>query len=124
MSRHCYTPQTARSALHALRPAAETVCRLVRELERARPARILSDQPVNRSYFHLLTRLHTTLGEFRRRGVRVHDLRRGRLGFPARRDGRRVTLCWEVGEATLGFWHEADSGEAARRPVDEEGPWE
>jgi hypothetical protein len=33
-------------------------------------------------------------------------------------------LCWEVGEATLGFWHEPEAGPERRRPVDEDGPWE
>jgi hypothetical protein len=119
-----FTPDTARLALDDLRPAAETLCRLYRELECVRPARILSDQPVDRVYFDLVSRLHATLHRIRRRGVSVHDLRRGRLGFPARRAGRQVVLCWQVGEATLGFWHEPEAGPDGRRPVDEDGPWE
>jgi hypothetical protein len=60
-----YSPDTARLALSALRPAAETLCRLIREMERARPARIVADQPVDPRYFELLTRVHAALGEIR-----------------------------------------------------------
>jgi len=119
-----FTPDTARLALEILRPAAETLCRLYRTLECKRPGRIRSDQPVDPVYFEVLARFHATLAAIRRRGVRVEDLRHGRLGFPARRAGRRVVLCWQVGEATVGFWHDLDTGHDRRRPVDDDGPWE
>jgi hypothetical protein len=124
VAKRWFTPHTARLALDAVRPAAETLCRLYRELECARPARILPDQRVDPAYFALVRRLYATLGEIRRRGVRVQDLKRGRLGFPARRAGRQVVLCWQVGEATLGYWHEPEDGVDGRRIVDEDGPWE
>ena len=124
MSDRWFTPRTARHTLDALRPVAETLCRLYRKLERSRPARILSDQPVDPAYFSLLSRLHATLSEIHRRGARVEDLRRGQLNFPARRAGRQVLLSWQVGEATLGFWREPEAGFAARQPVDEDGPWD
>ncbi len=119
-----FTPRSARQTLDALRPAAENLCRLYRKLERNRPARILSDQPVDPLYFTLVWHLHRTLGEIHRGGAQVKDLRRGQLEFPARRAGRPVLLCWQVGETTLGFWHEPEAGFAGRQPVDEDGPWE
>ena len=124
MAIHWFTPASARRALDGLRPAAETLSRLYRELERVRPPRIVPDQPVHRGYFERIVHLHATLGQIRRRGVRVQDFRCGRLGFPARRAGRQVVLCWQVGEPTLSFWHETGSGPDGRRPVDEDGPWE
>ena len=124
MSDRWFTPRTARQTLDALRPFAETLCRLYRKLERRRPARILSDQPVDPAYFALISRLNSTLCEIHRRGAQVQDLRRGRLAFPARRAGRPVLLCWQVGEANLGFWREPGAGSAGRQPVDEDGPWE
>ena len=45
MSDRWFTPRSARQTLAALRPVAETLCRLYRMLERSRPARILPDQP-------------------------------------------------------------------------------
>jgi len=119
-----FTPVSARQALDTLRPAAESLCRLYRELERTRPPRILGDQPVDPNYFCLVARVYAALGEIRRSGARVQDVRRGCLGFPARRAGRSVVLCWQVGEATLGFWQEPGARSRRRRPVDEDGPWE
>ena len=124
MTDGCFTPRSARQALETLRPAAESMCRLYRELERQRPLHILPEQPVDRAYFYLVRRLHAKLGEIHRRGAQVKDPRRGLLDFPARRSGRRVLLCWRVGEPSLRFWHELDAGYAGRRPVDEDGPWE
>ncbi len=124
MKEGLFTPRSARRVLSGLRPAAETMCRLYRLLERHRPPSILPEQPVDPDYFTLVTRLHATLGEIRRRGVEVKDVRRGLLDFPARRAGRRVLLCWKVGEPSLCFWHELDQGFAGRQPVDEDGPWE
>jgi hypothetical protein len=124
VAEHWFTPATARQALDALRPTAETLHRLVREMECARPARIRPDQPVDPAYFLLVTRLHTVLSEIRRSGVQVQDLRGGLLGFPARRAGRPVVLSWRVGERTLGFWHESGPGGGDRRPLDDDGPWD
>lgn len=123
MARPLFTPASARRALRSLKPVAERMCKLYRALER-RPARIAPEQPVERGYFRLVRRLHAELDAIRRGGVRVGDLRQGLLDFPARRDGRRVWLCWRVGEPTLRFWHEADDGSDGRRPVDEDGPWQ
>jgi hypothetical protein len=125
VAERCFTPQSARQALEALRPAAETLRRLVGELERTRPERILPDQPVAPAYFARVARLHLALSEIRRRGgVRIQDLRQGVLGFPARRAGRRVLLCWRVGETGLAFWSEPGVAPAVHRPVDDDGPWE
>jgi len=124
MHERSFTPVTARQALDGLRPLAETLCRLYRRLERARPARIVADQAVDPTYFLLVARLYAALTEIRRRGVWVDDLRAGRLVFPARRAGRRVMLSWQVGEPTLGFWRESGDAPGGRRPLDDDGPWE
>ncbi len=51
--------------------------------------------------------------------IQVKDLERGLVDFPARRDGRIVFLCWELGEPEVGFWHETTSGYSNRQPVDD-----
>ena len=124
MAERCFTPRTARRTLRAAGPAAERLCRLYRGLEFLRPARVVPDQPVQRDYFVTLVRMHEILHELRELGVLVKDARQGLLDFPARRAGRRVLLCWRVGEPSLAYWHESESGFAGRRPVDDEGPWE
>ncbi len=49
----------------------------------------------------------------------VRDLDRGLIDFPSLRDGREIYLCWEEGEAEIGYWHEPDTGFAGRRPLDD-----
>ncbi len=58
------------------------------------------------------------LVELQDAGIMLRDLDRGLVDFPALRNGREVYLCWEVGEDRVGFWHELDTGFAARRPLD------
>jgi hypothetical protein len=63
--------------------------------------------------------LRESMLELRERGIVLRDLDRGLVDFPARRDGREVYLCWEEGEAEIGFWHEPDAGFGGRRPLDD-----
>jgi hypothetical protein len=39
------------------------------------------------------------------------------LDFPAEMDGLPVLLCWLEGDTDLGWYHRADLGFAARRPL-------
>jgi hypothetical protein len=41
----------------------------------------------------------------------------GLCDFPSVIDGREVYLCWRLGEATVGYWHELDAGFAGRQPL-------
>jgi hypothetical protein len=124
MSDRWFTPDSARQVLDELRPVAERMCELYRDLEDRRPRQILPEQPVERVYFSLVQRLQQLLSRIHRSGARVKDLRRGLLDFPARRDGREVLLCWKVGERSLEFWHEMDDGYSGRQRVDDDGPWD
>jgi hypothetical protein len=124
VSRPLFTPASARRAIDALRPAAERVCRLYREIERRAPVPIAPEQRVEPGYFALVRRLHDELAEIRRQGARIGDLRSGLVDFPARRGGKRVWLSWRVGEPTLEFWREVGAGHEGRQPLDEDGPWE
>jgi hypothetical protein len=117
-----FTPRSARRTLQEIRPLAEKASRIYRELERNRREAICGDQPVCPRYFMLLQALTKRLDGLRARGVRVEELARGELGFPARRAGRPVLLSWRVGEVRLDHWHEP--GSAERRPLDDDGPWE
>ncbi len=51
-------------------------------------------------------------------GVQVKDLNVGLLDFPAYLDGEIVLLCWKLGEAKIGYWHEMEAGFRGRQPVD------
>lgn len=51
-------------------------------------------------------------------GVLVKDPDIGLLDFPADRGGEAVLLCWQVGEASVEFWHSHLDGFAGRKPID------
>jgi hypothetical protein len=55
--------------------------------------------------------------EFHEREIVLRDLDRGLVDFPSLRGGEEVYLCWEEGEAEIGFWHEPEAGFAGRRPL-------
>jgi hypothetical protein len=50
-------------------------------------------------------------------GVQVKDIELGLVDFPTIHQGRRVLLCWRLGEERVGFWHEWSEGFAGRRPL-------
>ncbi len=52
-------------------------------------------------------------------GLTLRDIEHGLVDFPALVSGRQVWLCWQRGEAAVGFWHTLDSGFSNRRPLAE-----
>ncbi len=48
-------------------------------------------------------------------GIQVKDLEAGLVDFPHLRQGEEVFLCWKLGEETIGYWHELESGFAGRK---------
>jgi hypothetical protein len=60
-------------------------------------------------------RFQTILHEIAEAGIQVKDVERGLVDFPHIRDDREVLLCWQLGEATISYWHDLDSGFAGRR---------
>jgi hypothetical protein len=50
-------------------------------------------------------------------GIQLKDRRLGLVDFPSDLDGRRVLLCWRLGEPEVQFWHEIDSGYTGRQPL-------
>lgn len=76
----------------------------------------------------LLAELHQRLGqlmsaagaiakEIQGLGCELKDIDMGLVDFPALREGRRVYLCWRLGEPKLLYWHELDAGFAGRQPL-------
>ena len=50
-------------------------------------------------------------------GVQLKDRRIGLVDFPSELEGQPVLLCWQLGEPSVQFWHDADSGYAGRQPL-------
>ena len=124
MGTRVFTPSAARRSLEGIRPTAENMSLLYCAMERRRPRVGAGDRPVDPDYFFMARRLTAAMDRLREAGVRIEDPRSGSIGFPARRAGRMVVLCWRVGEPNLGYWHEIEGGLVRRHPVDDDGPWE
>ena len=56
-------------------------------------------------------------GELEALGIQLKDRHIGLIDFPSEMDGRRVLLCWRLGETSVQFWHDEQAGYAGRRPL-------
>src|SRR5437764_6333971 len=50
-------------------------------------------------------------------GILLKDRRLGLVDFPSEMGGKRVLLCWRLGEGEVQFWHDEDAGFAGRQPL-------
>ena len=56
-------------------------------------------------------------GELEALDIQLKDRRLGLVDFPTELDGRRVLLCWRLGEPSVQYWHDEDAGYAGRQPL-------
>jgi len=63
-------------------------------------------------------RLKKLQGELEDVGCELKDWSQGLVDFPAMRAGKKILLCWKLGEASITHWHEVDSGFGGRKPID------
>ena len=71
-------------------------------------------------YIHALQQINEALQAIHEMGVIVKDLDMGLCDFPYLINGRRVYLCWKLGEETIGWWHEVNSGYASRHALSDD----
>jgi hypothetical protein len=50
-------------------------------------------------------------------GILLKDRRIGLVDFPSELGGKKVLLCWRLGESEVQFWHDEDAGYAGRQPL-------
>jgi hypothetical protein len=62
-------------------------------------------------------RIEALSGELDDLGVQLKGIDEGLIDFPSERDGRVVLLCWRLGEETIAWWHEIETGFAGRQPL-------
>lgn len=55
--------------------------------------------------------------ELERLGVELKDHHSGLIDFRHLKDGKEVYLCWRLGEAEVGHWHDLDAGVAGRQKL-------
>lgn len=63
------------------------------------------------------TKLQALIEELDGIGVELKGIDEGLVDFPSERDGRVINLCWRMGEDTIAWWHELDTGFAGRQPL-------
>ena len=61
--------------------------------------------------------IDTFQGELEALDIQLKDRRIGLVDFPSELDGRRVLLCWRLGEPSVQYWHDEDAGYAGRQPL-------
>lgn len=50
-------------------------------------------------------------------GILLKDRRMGLVDFPSEAGGRKILLCWRLGESEIQYWHDEDAGYAGRQPL-------
>jgi hypothetical protein len=129
--RKIFTPRQANSALPLVKAIVHDIAELARGLRdrQERLARLGGHRgAMGEAYREELQqvqsdlerddeRMREYLQELADLGVELKDPFTGLVDFPARMNGRDVYLCWRLGEAEIGFWHELDAGFAGRQKL-------
>lgn len=55
--------------------------------------------------------------ELKHLGIETKSVTEGLVDFPAIMEGRKVYLCWKLGEPEVAYWHELDAGFRGRQPL-------
>lgn len=61
--------------------------------------------------------LRGLMNELDETGAELKGIEEGLVDFPSEREGRVVYLCWRMGEETISYWHELDTGFPGRQPL-------
>jgi len=120
-----FTPAEANRALVLVRRIVADIVRYYHELRRlhdayqalnhgAEPHRA---EQTRRRYIDVADRLAELRAELEEIGCELKDFELGLVNFPARREGREIFLCWQLGEPTVRWWHETTVGYAGRQPL-------
>jgi hypothetical protein len=107
----------------------ESLAETINEIRKARQVVLSGAERMKRSagtdggpahgqdYWDALATLRREVEGLAEEGIILRDPQAGVVDFPSRREGRKVLLCWKVGESRVGYWHPPESGFAGRRPL-------
>jgi hypothetical protein len=70
-----------------------------------------------RGYWEAQSVLRAEIERLAAEDIVLRDPETGLVDFPGEREGRRVWLCWRLGEDRVGHWHELESGFIGRKPL-------
>lgn len=68
-------------------------------------------------WFEAQQTLKADIEHLARVGIILRDPEQGLVDFPSQLDGRRVLLCWRLGEDEVGWFHDERTGFSGRRPL-------
>jgi hypothetical protein len=79
-------------------------------------------QELEREVQSLAGEIDGCIREIRELGIEYRlPLDSGLVDFPGEMGGRRVYLCWRLGEHAVEHWHELDAGFVGRQPLHSHG---
>jgi hypothetical protein len=124
-----YSPDQANRALPLVRRIVEDIVRshrrwidVVQQIELLASG-VTADRPdarvtaLEREALSLAHEVDAFERELEVLGVSLKDRQMGLIDFPGEHEGRRVWLCWRLGEPAVRYWHELDAGFAGRQPL-------
>jgi hypothetical protein len=112
--------------LNELLPALQTIAARLQHVQQEREAlreRIRLNgnahhaEEMAREQSQLESQLRAGLARVQQTGCELKDLSTGLVDFRSRRDGRVVYLCWRLGEDSIRYWHDLNSGFSGRQPL-------
>jgi hypothetical protein len=98
----------------------ERMRKLNPEIQKARDSAALDGySKFGVEYVETVSHLTSLIHQVKDMGVHLKDVEKGLCDFPYIKDGRMVYLCWQLGEDTIQYWHDIETGFAGREPLDE-----
>jgi len=111
---------TLRSLLGEIREAWDHVRQLNPEVQKARDSSAFDGfSKAGVEYVESVSHLMLLIHQIKDLGVLLKDAEKGLCDFPYMRQGRIVYLCWQLGEDSIGYWHDIETGFGGREPLDE-----
>ena len=71
----------------------------------------------NKQLHKLSYEFYTTIEKLEDMGCLIKDLNIGLLDLYHKFEGRDIFLCWKIGDRSVKFWHETNSGYVGRKPI-------
>jgi hypothetical protein len=105
-----------RERLTRIRDARQEILRRT-EVVRARVVADVGGADPGQEYREASNTLRAELERLSQENILLRDPETGLVDFPAEREGKRVYLCWRLGEDHVANWHPLDTGFAGRRPL-------
>jgi hypothetical protein len=122
-----FTRSEANGMLPRLRPILEElreqwgrIKTLNPEIQKTREKAMFdAHSPHGVEYVESVSHMLLLMGQIRDMGVLVKDMDRGLCDFPYMKEDRVVYLCWHLGEESVRYWHEIETGFAGREPLED-----